>query len=533
VKIKASTDAKYYGVGEKVLITSTITNTSTTSCSVWLGKDPGFSPSFVVTNWKGVVVWDRCDHRDGFGACFYVLLQHPLKPGASYSETAVWDQGSRPHGTKPVRVPPGPYRFTTHYQYIKGSPSMGFKLVAGRPPLRATGDWGFSPLFLEISPPKAPLTMNLRLECFRTAGCSADGGLVFGPRDSYGRTIHFAATSATSEPLVTSSGTTVGKCTMDPSPFGDIVCRSSSSSVVVPDHGWVGSRDQITYTAFTPAEPGEPLAGDNWSDSPTGGNPGNKTDNDSQLILTPPVANPLLVFMNPTAVAFAAGEAPQTEQVGLICSTESFCPAPAGASFTAALGPAGVFYPQAAGQTQILSGIDIDYSCEFSDTGGYEGPGTNLATCKVASPTIIDRYGGAVLELPIRASASAYPQKFDYRLTLSAAHGVSGSGVYTDLVIVAGLRITTASKLPTGSLQHVYSLILQGTGGVPTGNGIGPPMLHHNWALLSGALPPGLSLTKGEIAGTPTKVGSYGFRLVLSDGQGDYVIGTFNMAVTA
>ncbi|MGO9333282.1 MAG: Ig domain-containing protein [Acidimicrobiales bacterium] len=401
----------------------------------------------------------------------------------------------------------------------------------GRAVVRATGDWGFSPLFMTITPSKARLTMNLRLECFSVAGCTADRGLALGPRDSYGRTIHFVGTSATSEPLVTSGGAVVGSCTMDPSPSGDISCHSSSNSIKVPIRGWVGTRDRITYTAFTLAKPGEPLASDSWSDSPTGVDPGNKTDNDSQLILTPPVPNPVWVFMNPTAVAFASGEAPQTEQVGFICSTESFCRVAPGMSLTAALSPSGVHYPLPERQKRILSGVDIDYLCRFTDTRGYKGPGTNLATCQVASATIIDHYGGAVLELPIEAASGAYPQRFDYRLTLSPARGATGEDVYTDLTIVSGLRITTAPRLPEAKVGHAYAVALHATGGVPTNDLTGPPVLHHDWALFEGNLPPGLMLSKGAISGTPTRGGSYGFRLVVSDGQGDQVVGSFGIVV--
>ncbi len=415
--------------------------------------------------------------------------------------------------------------------YSLGAANGATTSGTGRAAVRATGDWGFSPLFMTITPSKARLTMNLRLECLSVAGCTADRGLALGPRDSYGRTIQFAGTSATSETLVTSGGAVVGSCTIDPSPSGDISCRSSSNSIRVPIRGWVGTRDRITYTAFTPAKPGEPLASDSWSDSPTGVDPGNRTDNDSQLILTRPVPNPIWVFMNPTAVALAAGEAAQTEQVGLMCSTESFCRAAPGVSFTAALSPSGVHYPSAERQTRILSGVDIDYFCRFTDTRGYKGPGTNLATCRVASATIINHYGGAVLELPIEAASSAYPQRFDYRLTLSPAQGATGEDVYTDLAIVAGLRITTAPRLPEAEVGDAYDVALHATGGVPTNDWTGPPVLHHDWALFDSNLPPGLILSKGVISGTPTRAGSYSFRLVVSDGQGDQVVGSFGIVV--
>jgi len=121
VHVRATTDHTSYGPGRSVRLRSSITNVSGTPCSVWLGLDPGFSPSFVVVNSRKAEVWDRCWIDDHPGACFEILYQHRLGPGGSYRTVAVWDQGSTTGSRPPRRVHPGVYSFLTYYQYIVGA----------------------------------------------------------------------------------------------------------------------------------------------------------------------------------------------------------------------------------------------------------------------------------------------------------------------------------------------------------------------------------------------------------------------------
>lgn len=122
VRITARTDHRGFGPGQLVVMTSAVQNTSAKACELWLGHEPGFSPSFVVTRPSGAVAWDRCWGGDQPGrGCSMILYRRLLKPGATYSQLASWDQRYAPHGRQPARVPAGRYTFSTDYQYIGGA----------------------------------------------------------------------------------------------------------------------------------------------------------------------------------------------------------------------------------------------------------------------------------------------------------------------------------------------------------------------------------------------------------------------------
>ena len=74
---------------------------------------------------------------------------------------------------------------------------------------------------------------------------------------------------------------------------------------------------------------------------------------------------------------------------------------------------------------------------------------------------------------------------------------------------------------------------MQGTGGVPTSSGLGPAVLHQEWALSRGTLPPGLVRENGVVLGTPVVSGAYVVGLLLLDGAGDHTTGNFRLTVSS
>jgi prepilin-type N-terminal cleavage/methylation domain-containing protein len=105
---------------------------------------------------------------------------------------------------------------------------------------------------------------------------------------------------------------------------------------------------------------------------------------------------------------------------------------------------------------------------------------------------------------------------------------------YDDIVLYADIdklrsQICTSFKitteiLPIGTEEMAYpSTTLEATDGTPT----------YTWALASGSLPPGLSLSSaGAISGTPTSDGSYNFTVQVRDSDNPQRIATKSLAIT-
>ena len=115
---------------------------------------------------------------------------------------------------------------------------------------------------------------------------------------------------------------------------------------------------------------------------------------------------------------------------------------------------------------------------------------------------------------PASGSISGTPTgsgTFTCTITVNDSTGLTSSAATVSIEIVGALAFVTAS-LPSGFTSVPYYAVLQGSGGFPP---------YKNWTVVSGALPPGLSLdpTQGVISGTPTTtLGSpFAFAITFSD----------------
>jgi Protein of unknown function (DUF4232) len=125
VKEAASTNQHSYRPGISVKMTASIRNVSSSACSIIAGA---ISPSYLITNAKGVVVWNNCYASKGQpGACPLFLVLRRLNPGATYSATVTWNQMA---GSKPTRVGGGIYELHATFTGLAKTIMVKFTLIA-------------------------------------------------------------------------------------------------------------------------------------------------------------------------------------------------------------------------------------------------------------------------------------------------------------------------------------------------------------------------------------------------------------------
>ena len=123
----------------------------------------------------------------------------------------------------------------------------------------------------------------------------------------------------------------------------------------------------------------------------------------------------------------------------------------------------------------------------------------------------------------ITSALIAVPGTADVSVTVSPLNQApltSGSRPFT---INSAPAIATTSPLPSGVLGSPYFQTLAATGGTPS----------LIWSVVSGALPPGLTLSlgSGAITGTPTTPGAYRFTARVTDAQGFFAERTFDLRI--
>lgn len=101
--------------------------------------------------------------------------------------------------------------------------------------------------------------------------------------------------------------------------------------------------------------------------------------------------------------------------------------------------------------------------------------------------------------------------------------GTLCTATFTNVVpAVEPLTITTPALLPAGFVESAFALTFAATGGDA----------NRTWALSSGALPGGLTLTAaGTLSGVPTATGSFGFGVQVADGLGNATAQTFTLPI--
>jgi uncharacterized protein YhjY with autotransporter beta-barrel domain len=150
-------------------------------------------------------------------------------------------------------------------------------------------------------------------------------------------------------------------------------------------------------------------------------------------------------------------------------------------------------------EDQNPTSTDADDVFTYAITAGALPPGLTLG----AGPTA----AGAPLSGTPTAAGT-----YTFTVTATSGDASVGSQSYTLIIAPPPLTISPPS-LPAASQNVPYSQTVTASGGT------GP----YNYIVLSGALPPGLTLNAGtgQISGTPTTAGTYGFTIQASDQLGN------------
>ncbi len=168
--------------------------------------------------------------------------------------------------------------------------------------------------------------------------------------------------------------------------------------------------------------------------------------------------------------------------------------------------------------------VGTAYLQTLSATGGTP-PYHNWVLSSGSLPPGLTLDGNAGTLAGVPTSAAGSPYAFGVMVKDSA--GVVSTGSFSiSINQPAALTITTASPLPAGTVGVPYpQTAIVATGGTPP---------YTNWAISTGSLPPGLSLTSsggvGIISGTPTAAGA-AFTVQVTDSANATAMKQFNLTI--
>jgi hypothetical protein len=123
-----------------------------------------------------------------------------------------------------------------------------------------------------------------------------------------------------------------------------------------------------------------------------------------------------------------------------------------------------------------------------------------------------------------------------YTFTVSGTdnNGISIAPMTYQITIVGNFQpppmtINGSSVLPSGTVGTYYASVFSVSGG----------SIPYTWSVLSGQLPPGLSLqsditlsqTGDDLSGTPTMAGTFTFTMQVTDGQGHHASRQFSLTI--
>src|SRR5260370_22004861 len=134
--------------------------------------------------------------------------------------------------------------------------------------------------------------------------------------------------------------------------------------------------------------------------------------------------------------------------------------------------------------------------------------------------------GGQADSLPDRRPPACATEEPLMNRVMHWVRVISALAIAGPALAQSPLTITTASPLPTATLQSSYTLQFTATVGAGTLNWSSPAT--------AGNLPPGLTLaSNGTLSGTPTKTGAYSFTVFVADQRQNQTSKAFSLTVQA
>lgn len=113
---------------------------------------------------------------------------------------------------------------------------------------------------------------------------------------------------------------------------------------------------------------------------------------------------------------------------------------------------------------------------------------------------------------------------FSFTIQVADSNGARATGLFVLTISpTTPVTITTASPLPSGNVNSSYSQPIVASFGTPP---------YTNWTVISGSLPPGLTLNSaGILTGTPASSGTYNFKVQVTDTAGVTASAQFQLSV--
>ena len=171
-------------------------------------------------------------------------------------------------------------------------------------------------------------------------------------------------------------------------------------------------------------------------------------------------------------------------------------------------------------RTADIGKVGLPYNAPLLASGGTP-PYSNWTVISGSLPPglSLDPSSGVISGTPAAAGT------FGSTITVNDSTGLTSLPANVSIEVFAALSLVTTS-VPNGFTGVPYYVVLQGAGGFPP----------YNWTVVSGALPPGLTLdpNTGTISGTPTTTAGspFSFTITFSDGTTVSPPQTFTMAIS-